>query len=99
MERLPKVTAAAENSTSRGRGTHPETSLLLEIKSHVFATPALPCLPIFLPPYSSGSSTHLAYGAGAQLRLTSVAVRVEYERISAGSGDVDLVSLGLTFAF
>jgi hypothetical protein len=29
----------------------------------------------------------------------SVAVRVEYERISAGSGDVDLVSLGLTFAF
>jgi opacity protein-like surface antigen len=60
----------------------------------------LPCTPGFVPPYSaSHSSTHPAYGAGAQLRVASLAVRVEYERISAGSGDVDLLSLGISFGF
>jgi len=59
-----------------------------------------PCTPLFVPPYSaSGTSTHPAYGAGAQLKFTNLAVRVEYERISAGSGDVDLLSLGVTFGF
>lgn len=58
------------------------------------------CLPVFVPPYSAnGSSTRPAYGVGAQLKLASLAVRAEYERISAGSGDVDLLSLGLTFVF
>jgi opacity protein-like surface antigen len=62
-------------------------------------SPGLP-FPVLLPSYAAnGSSTHLAYGAGAQLKLASLAVRAEYERISAGSGDVDLLSLGLTFVF
>jgi opacity protein-like surface antigen len=56
------------------------------------------CLPVAVPPYAaSGTSTHPAYGAGAQLKFKSFAVRAEYERISAGSGDVDLLSLGVTF--
>lgn len=61
---------------------------------------APPCLSTVASPSSgNGTTTHPAYGAGAQLRLASLAVSAEYERISAGSGDVDLLSLGLTFAF
>jgi hypothetical protein len=41
----------------------------------------------------------VAYGAGAQLKFTRLAIRAEYERISASSGDVDMLSLGLTFGF
>jgi opacity protein-like surface antigen len=58
------------------------------------------CLVESIPPYSaSGTSPHPAYGAGAQLKSSSFAVRAEYERISASSGDVDLLSLGVTFTF
>lgn len=61
--------------------------------------PPLP-LPPLLPPYSASErGTHPAYGAGAQLKLASLAVRAEYERISASSGDVDLLSIGLTLVF
>jgi opacity protein-like surface antigen len=61
---------------------------------------SLPCLPILVFPYSAnGTSTHVAYGAGAQLKFTRLAIRAEYERISASSGDVDMLSLGLTFGF
>ena len=77
-----------------------------QLKSDVSATGQatcplnLPCFPVFVPPYSaSGNSTHPAYGAGAQLKFTNLAVRAEYERISAGSGDVDLLSLGVTLGF
>ena len=77
-----------------------------QLKSDVSATGQatcplnLPCLPVVVPPYSaSGKSTHLTYGAGAQLKFTSLAVRGEYERISASSGDVDLLSLSVTFGF
>jgi hypothetical protein len=77
-----------------------------QLKSDVSATGQamcplnLPCLPVIVPPYAaSGKSTHPAYGAGTQLKFTSFAVRAEYERISAGSGDVDLLSLGVTFGF
>jgi opacity protein-like surface antigen len=41
-------------------------------------------------------STDFAYGAGAQARIGSVAVRAEYERISAIGADPDLFSLGMT---
>ena len=54
--------------------------------------------PVIVNPYSlSGTSTHPAYGAGVQLKFTSFAVRAEYERISVVSGDVNLLSLGVTF--
>jgi opacity protein-like surface antigen len=56
------------------------------------------CFPIFVPPYSaSGSSTRFAYGAGLQVKVAGLAVRAEYERISAGGGDPDLLSLALTW--
>ena len=58
----------------------------------------LACFPIFVPPYSaSGSSTRFAYGAGLQVKVAGLAVRAEYERISAGGGDPDLLSLALTW--
>jgi hypothetical protein len=40
-----------------------------------------------------------AYGVGAQLKLSSIAVRVEYERVSESGGDPDLLSLGITWGF
>jgi opacity protein-like surface antigen len=59
---------------------------------------SLPCFPIFVPPYSaSASSTRFAYGAGLQVKVAGLAVRAEYERISAGGGDPDLLSLALTW--
>jgi opacity protein-like surface antigen len=45
------------------------------------------------------TDTRFAYGAGAQIKLTAFAVRVEYERISASGGDPDLLSLGITWSF
>jgi len=61
---------------------------------------SMPCLlPIFIPPYSaSGTSTRFTYGAGVQVKLASLAVRAEYERIHSSSGDPDLLSLALTWS-
>jgi opacity protein-like surface antigen len=62
--------------------------------------PLPPCFVIFVPPYSnSGSSTRFAFGAGAQVKLVNVALRAEYERISASVGDLDMLSLDLTLRF
>lgn len=59
-----------------------------------------PCGTVPVPPYSaSRSSTRLAYGVGAQLKFTNLAVRAEYERVSASSGDVDLLSVGVAYGF
>ena len=60
---------------------------------------SLPCIPILIPPYSASSSdTRFAYGAGVQVKLASLAVRAEYERIHSSSGDPDLLSLALTWS-
>jgi len=45
------------------------------------------------------TDARLAYGAGAQLKFASVAIRAEYERIDASTGDPDMLSLGLTWGF
>jgi OmpA-like transmembrane domain len=45
------------------------------------------------------TDTHLAYGGGAQIKIRSLSVRVEYERIQASSGNPELFSLGLTWSF
>jgi len=60
-----------------------------------------PCPDILpLPSFSlSRVATDLLYGAGAQIKLASVAVRIEYERISESSGNPDLLSVGLSFTF
>jgi hypothetical protein len=47
----------------------------------------------------SDSSTNLAYGAGVQSKIGSLAIRAEYERISASGGNPDLISLGVTWTF
>jgi len=48
----------------------------------------------------SDSGTGFAYGAGAQVRLSSLAVRLEYERFNVSNADrVDLASLGFTWTF
>jgi opacity protein-like surface antigen len=44
-------------------------------------------------------STDLAYGAGAQARFGAFAVRAEYERIIANTGDPDIYSLAVTWTF
>ena len=76
-----------------------------ELKSSVNASAQatcptnLPCIPILIPPYSaSSSSTRFAYGAGLQVKLASLALRAEYERIHSSSGDPDLLSLALTWS-
>ena len=61
---------------------------------------SMPCLlPIFIPPYSAnGTSTRFTYGAGVQVKLATLAVRAEYERIHSSDGDPDLLSLALTWS-
>jgi opacity protein-like surface antigen len=60
----------------------------------------LNCIQIIIPPYSASSSdTRFAYSAGVQVKVAGLAVRVEYERISASGGDPDLLSLALTWGF
>jgi hypothetical protein len=54
----------------------------------------------YYPPLSlNQTDTHLAYGAGAQVKISRFAVRLEYERVSASGGDPDLLSLGVTWTF
>jgi hypothetical protein len=43
--------------------------------------------------------TRQAYGAGLQVTLTRFAIRAEYERVSASTGDPSLMSLGLIWRF
>lgn len=45
------------------------------------------------------ADTRLAYGAGVQVKGSSLAIRGEYERISASTGDPSLLSIGLTWKF
>jgi opacity protein-like surface antigen len=45
------------------------------------------------------TDTRLAYGAGLQAKLARIALRAEYERISASTGDPSLMSLGLIWTF
>jgi len=63
------------------------------------APPAATCV-VSLPSYHQDSTeTRFAYGAGAQAKFMSVAVRAEYERISAPAGSPDLYSLIVTWTF
>jgi hypothetical protein len=45
------------------------------------------------------STTNLAYGAGAQAHFGSLALRAEYERISASGANPDLLSIGVSWIF
>ena len=53
-----------------------------------------------LSPYTlSSSNTDFAYGLGAQVKFSNIALRVEYERISDRGGDPDLLDVGVTWTF
>src|SRR5205085_2367094 len=64
------------------------------LKSSVNASAQATCpigvaclIPIFIPPYSASSSdTNFAYGAGVQVKLASLAVPAEYERMHSRRG-------------
>jgi len=43
--------------------------------------------------------TDPTYGVGAQVRVGSFALRLEYERFDLEDDSVDLVSLGFTYTF
>ncbi|MFI4890970.1 MAG: porin family protein [Steroidobacterales bacterium] len=51
------------------------------------------------PYHQSFTNSDLAYGIGAQVKFSNIAVRAEYERISDSSGDPDLLSVGVTWTF
>jgi opacity protein-like surface antigen len=44
-------------------------------------------------------STNFAFGAGAQARLGSVAVRAEYEQVNSSVGNPNFLSLGILWTF
>ncbi len=44
-------------------------------------------------------STNFAYGVGVQSRFSNLAVRAEYERISASGGDPDALTVSATWTF
>lgn len=45
------------------------------------------------------TNTKFAYGVGTQWRIANLALRAEYERVSATYGDPDFLSVGLTWGF
>ena len=47
----------------------------------------------------SDRSTNFAWGLGVQGKIGALAIRAEYERISAGGGNPDILSLGVTWTF
>jgi opacity protein-like surface antigen len=49
--------------------------------------------------YRDDTQNRFAYGAGAQVKIGTFAIRVEYERIDASTGGPDLLSLGAIWIF
>lgn len=45
------------------------------------------------------TDTRFAYGAGAQVKIATLAVRLEYEQFSSRSGDPNFASVSLTWGF
>jgi hypothetical protein len=59
-----------------------------------------PCVVTAVAPLAlNRTDARLAYGAGVQFRFAAFAGRLEYERISASTGDPDLTSFGITWSF
>jgi len=60
-----------------------------------------PCpLIIPLPNFQfNRTDTDFLYGAGVQLKMSAIAVRLEYERINHSSGNPDMLSIGVTWTF
>jgi Outer membrane protein beta-barrel domain len=59
-----------------------------------------PCVVTAVAPLAlSRTDARFAYGAGVQFRFAAFGARVEYERVSASTGDPDIASIGLTWSF
>jgi len=57
-------------------------------------------IPCGTSPYAfSRNDADAAFGAGVQVKISKLALRVEYERIQSSAATPDLVSLGLTWTF
>jgi opacity protein-like surface antigen len=61
--------------------------------------PAATCVPNPMTYRQDSTASRFAYGAGAQAKFLNLAVRAEYERISAPGGSPDLYSLIATWSF
>lgn len=60
----------------------------------------VPCPEIAFAPVSlDRTDTRFAYGAGAQVKVAALSVRLEYQRIGSSGEDPDLLSLGLAWRF
>src|ERR1700691_252014 len=53
----------------------------------------------YLGPRIDKTNSRFGYGAGAQVKFSSLAIRVEYVQFSAPEGDPDLLSLELVWKF
>jgi hypothetical protein len=78
---------------------------LARLHTTVNGDAAFGCWPPLLCPIGPGTvhrdqtSARFAYGAGMQVRVSAIGIRLEYERISASEGDPDLLSVGVTWSF
>lgn len=57
------------------------------------------CFIVRLPVQLNRTNTDLQYGGGLQVKLSALAVRLEYERIKDDRGDPDLLSAGVVWTF
>jgi len=57
--------------------------------------PIVPCTSSF---ETDRTAALFAYGAGAQVKFSSLAIRAEYERVNQSGGNPDLLSLGITWS-
>jgi opacity protein-like surface antigen len=69
------------------------------VTTTVTCPPSTYCLLIATPSPVSRTNVGFAYGAGAQFKVGSVALRAEYERFSAAGGHPSLLSVGATWTF
>jgi hypothetical protein len=70
-----------------------------DVHSAVVCGTGCPPIPPISPISLSETTTQFEYGAGAQLKFSALAVRLEYERINVSGGDQDLLSVGLNWTF
>lgn len=72
------------------------------LQSDIRVNGAAYCATVCYPSFSfrrDQTNTDFAYGAGVQTKFYNLAVRAEYERISAGGGDPELYSVGVAWTF
>jgi opacity protein-like surface antigen len=94
---LPFLDIYAKAGVARLQTTVNATSTLVTPVCTVpFCTTTRPFSPYFRREQTDG---RFAYGAGAQVKLSSLAIRAEYERITENSGAPDLLSMGFTWSF